>query len=61
MPHFQLVTADGETLGPMELGRPDWPPGSMIYRGGDQTNLRVIDVIPSEDPETFTILLVANT
>jgi hypothetical protein len=31
MPHFQLVKVDGEVLGARELGRPDWPPGSVIY------------------------------
>jgi hypothetical protein len=24
---FQIVTTDGRELGPMELGRPDWPVG----------------------------------
>jgi hypothetical protein len=61
MPHFQLVTTDGEALGPIELDRTDWPPGSVIDRSGDQPNLRVIDVIPSDDPETFTILVVENS
>jgi hypothetical protein len=28
MPHFQLVTTDGDVLGARELGRPEWPPGS---------------------------------
>jgi len=60
MPHFQLVTTDGEALGPIELDRTDWPLGSVIYRGVDQANLRVIDVMPSDDPETFTILVVEN-
>ena len=57
MPHFQLVTTDGETLGAVHLGPPDWPPGSVIYRGAEP-NLRVVDVIPSEDAEMFTILVV---
>jgi hypothetical protein len=26
MPHFQLVTTDGDVLGTRELGCPDWPP-----------------------------------
>jgi hypothetical protein len=39
--HFQLVMVDGEALGAVELSRPDWPPGSNIYRGPDETNLRV--------------------
>ena len=49
MAHFQLVTTDGEALGATELARPDWPPGSIIYRG-DGPNLRVVDVIPAVDP-----------
>lgn len=32
MPHFALVTVDGDTLGAVELGRADWPNGSIIYR-----------------------------
>jgi hypothetical protein len=40
---FQIVTADGRELGPMELGRPDWPVGSVIYRGGPQPNLSVVE------------------
>lgn len=41
MPHFQIVTVDGDALGPMELGRPDWPAGSVIYTGPGEPNLRV--------------------
>ena len=41
MHRFELVTRDGQPLGPVELARPDWPPGSVIYRG-DADNLRVI-------------------
>jgi hypothetical protein len=26
VPHFQLVTVDGDVLGATKLGRPDWPP-----------------------------------
>src|SRR5215217_127379 len=55
MTHFALVTASGDALGPVELGRPDWPPGSIIYRGGDgEPNLRVVDVIIFDDPERST-------
>jgi len=43
---------------PDELGRPDWPPGSVIYRGGDEPNLRVIDRIDGDDPEMFDVLVV---
>jgi hypothetical protein len=50
--------SDGEALGPIELGRPDWPAGSVIYRRRGEPNLRVVDVIPAAEPETFTILVV---
>jgi hypothetical protein len=43
MPHFQLVTTDGTVLGTRELGRPDWPPGSVIYTGPDEPNLRLVE------------------
>lgn len=41
MPHFHIVTVDGEALGPMELSRPDWPRGSAIYTGREFTVLVV--------------------
>jgi len=32
---------------------------SLIYRGGDVANLRVlVDVLPSDDPELFDVLVV---
>jgi hypothetical protein len=61
VPHFQLVTTDGVALGARELGRPDWPPGSLIYTGSDEPDLRVVDVLAAEndDPEMhFTVLVV---
>lgn len=58
--HFQVVTVDGEALGSMEFSRPDWPVGSIIYRG-DGPNLRVVDLIPDKDPEAFSILVVEET
>ncbi len=58
MPHFVLVTADGESLGAVELGQPDWRPGSVVYRGSNEPNLRVLDVLPADDPEGFAILVV---
>ncbi len=57
MPHFALLTVDGESLGAIELGRHDWPPSCVIYRGVDG-NLRVVDYIESYDPEKFTVLVV---
>lgn len=41
---FELVTTNGVWLGRVELGRPDWPPGSIIYRGGSGPNLRVVEL-----------------
>jgi hypothetical protein len=58
MHHFALVTPDGDTLGTVELGRPDWPDGSIIYRG-DKPNLRVVGHLESDgDPEMFEMLVV---
>ena len=51
MPHFQLRTGDGEPLRPVELARPDRPDGSIIYRGRDEPNLRVVDRLAGDDPE----------
>jgi hypothetical protein len=59
--HFQLVTTDGDVLGTRELGRPDWPPGRVILTGPDEPNLRVVDVLATEndDPDMhFTVLVV---
>jgi hypothetical protein len=39
MHKFQLETVDGKPLGAVELARPDWPVGSIIYR---TPNLRVV-------------------
>jgi hypothetical protein len=63
VPHFQLVTVGGDVLGARELGRPDWPPGSVIYTGPDGPNLRVVRVLETdderdEDPEWFQVLAV---
>jgi hypothetical protein len=60
LPHFQLVTVDGEALGARELGRPDWPPGSVIYSGSDESSLRVVEVLDDDedDPERFKVLVV---
>jgi hypothetical protein len=42
MHKFQLETADGKQLGPVELQRPDWPVGSIIYKGGAAPDLLVV-------------------
>jgi hypothetical protein len=57
MPHYAIVTADGEPLGAFRLNGYEWPPGSIIYRGSEP-DLRVVDVLPSDDPEKFANLLV---
>lgn len=62
MPHFQVVTCDGDVLGAIELwptgaGTPNWPIGSVIHIGGDQ-EMRVTDTLAPDDPELFEILFV---
>jgi hypothetical protein len=53
------VTVDGEAMGAVELERPEWPNGSIIWRGGDQSNLRVVGRLePAETPEEFNRLVV---
>jgi hypothetical protein len=46
---FQLVDRDGRDLGTVDLARPDWPAGSVIYRGAPEGNLRVVEVRSSDD------------
>ena len=53
MPHFALVTTDGDALGTVELGRPDWPDGTIIHRG-DEPNLRVVGQLATDDSERST-------
>jgi hypothetical protein len=50
VPRFTLVTRDGEVLGAVQLGRPDWPAGSVIYRC-DKPNLRVVGRGEQDGPE----------
>ena len=45
------MTTDGTLLGTRELGRPDWPPGSVIYTGPDEPDLRVVDVLDTENDD----------
>ena len=52
---FEIDTADGRELRPMELGRPDWPIGSTIYRGGTQPNLRVVELRETEDGAVLVV------
>jgi hypothetical protein len=43
----------------MELGRPDWPDSSIIYRvGPDEPNLGVVGFIEADDPEFFDVLML---
>jgi hypothetical protein len=58
---FALVTVEGEALGPIRLDGPDSRPGSLIYTGPHEPNLRVVDVMATEndDPEKhFKVLVV---
>jgi hypothetical protein len=57
MHHFQLVTPDGESLGTVDVARPGWPPGSVIYRGGSEPNLRVVSNEPG-DPAVLIVELI---
>jgi hypothetical protein len=54
---YTLVTRDGDTRGAVELGRPDWPVGSVIYRG-DKPNLRVVGHIEPDEPGRLAVLVV---
>ena len=61
MPHFALVTTDGDALGTVELGRPDWADGAIIHRG-DKPNLRVVGRLATDDSEhAFDVLVVEET
>jgi hypothetical protein len=42
----------------MELGRPDWPIGRVIYQGGPKPNLRVVDRRHDDD---VALLVVEET
>jgi hypothetical protein len=46
------------TGGHVPNGRPDWPPESVICRGCDEPNLRVLEVVVLDDPEVFDGLIV---
>jgi len=54
MPAFNLETVDGESLGAIELGRPDW---SMTWRR-DKANLRVVGRLEAGDKERPAEVLV---
>jgi hypothetical protein len=56
---LHLVGRDGESLGTVELGRPDWPVGSVIHRG-NKPNLRVVRVAVSDDSEDVDDVLVVE-
>jgi hypothetical protein len=59
VPHFQLVTTDGQALGPVDLAGRDRPVGSVIYTRPDEPNPRVVDVRPADNTERqFTVLVV---
>ena len=63
MPHFQIVTIDGESLGSFEI-KPaissegaGWPIKTVVDCG-EHGHLRVVDSIPAKNPEEFTVLMV---
>jgi hypothetical protein len=56
---FRIVTVEGQPLGTAELARPDWPAGSVIYRGRGKPSLRVVDGLAGlDDPEQLPSLIV---
>ena len=55
MPHFTLVTTNGDALGAVELW--DSSEGSIIWRS-DSANLRVVERIDADHPETLDVLVV---
>jgi hypothetical protein len=57
MTTFLLETADGEQLGQVRLGRPNWRTGSVIFCSGHPA-LRVLASSNATDPEATTILVV---
>ena len=45
--------------GPIELDRTDWSPGNLIGADGLE-DFRIVKIIDVDDPEEFTILVVAH-
>jgi hypothetical protein len=47
------VPLTGPCSAPASSAGPDWPPGSVIYTGPDEPNLRVVRILDTEndDPE----------
>jgi hypothetical protein len=58
LPHFQLVTTEGEALGAIELSRPDWPARLDHLPPRRRAEPPLVDNLPSDDPEKFAILVV---
>jgi hypothetical protein len=62
MPHFNLVTLDGDALGGVELALRDWPPGTVIDLDGTERQLRVLGPLTGtnheDNPEVLAILVV---
>jgi hypothetical protein len=62
LPHFSLVTLDGDSLGAVELELRDWAPGTVIDLGGTERQLRVLGRLTGADhednPEVLAILVV---
>jgi hypothetical protein len=55
----RLRWRDLSILVPKSSAGHDWPIGSVIYRGGDEPNLRVVDHLEGDgDPEMFACLVV---
>ena len=57
---FQIVTSHGERLGAVELCGPNWPIGSIIGRGPNEPNLRVVDRIAAHGSDHQSEVLVVE-
>jgi hypothetical protein len=55
----ELGTIGGKPLGAIEFARPDWPDGSVIYRGGDGPDLGVVGYRESDGRPVLVVEEVA--
>jgi hypothetical protein len=57
LPHFRVVTSDGDALGQMEFAVPDWPNGSIIYGATARTSAWSMSS-RATTPEVYIVLVV---
>jgi hypothetical protein len=62
LPHFTLVTLDGDSLGAVELEHRDCRSGTVIQPRNNGRRLRVLARLKQckDDPERFAILVVED-